>query len=384
MRQYHIKPRRRFDIMDKKVRVGIIGTGFGAKVHAPTMLDHPGFEVKAISSVARGQLDEVKKETGIETVYGNWRDMLDNEELDLVAVASAPFLHHEMVIEAYQRGYHVLCEKPMAFDARETWEMVEAQKKAQRLGFINFEFRFLPARQKVKEILSSGQLGRIMHVNYSVTFPGYQRSVSSKRGWLGQKEKAGGMLGAIGSHMFDSLLWWVDDHIESISGQLATHSPVFVDHSGEKEVRTADDSFQATGYFYQGGTFSLGLTSTSRHSIGWKLEVFGTEGTLVMAEDDKVELGIGDAPLKEVELLPELVAPEKMAEVAAKYYNAFYRSLDQIHQAITKNEIHPYLPTLENGHRVQRILDAVIKSSEEGRTVKGLLVVPTFREKNKA
>jgi predicted dehydrogenase len=356
--------------MDKKVRVGIIGTGFGAKVHAPTMLHHPGFEVKAISSVARGQLDDVKKETGIETVYGNWREMLEKEELDLVAVASAPFLHHEMVLEAYQRGYHVLCEKPMAFDTKETQEMVEAQNRAQRLGFINFEFRFLPVRQKVKEILSSGQLGRIMHANYTVTFPGYQRSISSKRGWLGQKEKAGGMLGAIGSHMFDSLLWWVDDQIESISGQLATHSPEFVDESGEKEVRTADDSFQTTGSFRQGSTFSLGLTSASRHSIGWKLEVMGAEGTLVMTGDNKVEIGIGDEPLQEVELLPDLVVPEQMTEVAARYYNAFYRSLDQVHQAVIKNEAHPYLPTFENGHQVQLILDAIRKSSEEGRTVK--------------
>jgi predicted dehydrogenase len=356
--------------MDKKVRVGIIGTGFGAKVHAPIMLHHPGFEVKAISSVARGQLDDVKKETGIETVYDNWRDMLEKEDLDMLAVASAPFLHHEMVLEAYKRGYHVLCEKPMAFDAKEAEEMVRAQKQAQRLGFINFEFRFLPARQKVKEILSSGQIGRIMHANYSVTFPGYQRSVSSKRGWLGQKEKAGGMLGAIGSHMFDSLLWWVNDSIKSISGQLATHSPEFIDESGEKEVRTADDSFQSTGSFSQGSTFSLGLTSASRHSIGWKLEVFGTEGTLIMTEDNKVEVAIGDESLKEVELLPELVAPEQMAEVAARYYNAFYRSLDQVHQAITKNEVHPYLPTLENGHQVQMILDAIRKSSEEERTVK--------------
>jgi predicted dehydrogenase len=366
------RPKKGFDIMDKKVRVGIIGTGFGAKVHAPTMLHHPGFEVKAISSVARGQLGDVKKETGIETVYGNWREMLEIEELDLVAIASAPFLHHEMVLEAYQRGYHVLCEKPMAFDTKETQEMVEAQKRAQRLGFINFEFRFLPARQKVKEVLSSGQLGRIMQVNYTAIFPGYQRAMTSKRGWLGQKEKAGGMLGAIGSHMFDSLLWWVDDQIESISGQLATHVPEFVDESGEKEVRTADDTFQTSGSFRQGATFSVGLTYASRHSIGWKLEVMGTEGTLVMTGDNKVEVGIGNEPLQEVELLPDLVAPEQMTEVAARYYNAFYRSLDQVHRAITSNEVHPYLPTFENGHQVQMILDAIRKSSEAGRTVKVL------------
>jgi predicted dehydrogenase len=355
--------------MDKKVRVGIIGTGFGAKVHAPTMLEHPGYEVRAISSVSRGRLDDVKKETGIESVYGNWREMLEKEELDLVVVASAPFLHHEMVLEAYRRGCHVLCEKPMAFDAKESKDMLEAQKHAQRLGFLNFEFRFLPARQKVKEILSSGQLGRIMHVNYTATFPGYERGINNSRGWLGQKEKAGGMLGAIGSHMFDSLLWWMNDDIQSITGQLTTHVPEFVDATGEKEIRTADDTFQTVGSFCNGSTFTVGLTYASRHSVGWRLEVFGTDGSLIMTGDDKVEVGIGNEPLQEVELLPDLVTPDHITEVAARYYNAFYRSLDQVYQAVSKNEVNPFLPTFEDGHQVQIILDAIRKSSEEGRKV---------------
>jgi predicted dehydrogenase len=355
--------------MDQPIRVGIIGTGFGAKVHAPMMIDHPGFEVVAISSVSRGHLDQVKQETGINQVYSNWKEMLDKEKLDLVAIASAPSLHHEMVVEAYRHGVHVLCEKPIAFNTSEAKEMIDSKNTADRLGFINFEFRFLPARRKVKEILSSGQLGRIIHVNYSVTLPGYGRSISSKRGWLGQKEKAGGMLGAIGSHMFDSLLWWMDDHIDSISGQLSTHVPEYVDEAGEKEIRTADDSFQTMGTFHNGSTFSVGLTSASRHSIGWRLEVFGTEGTLVMNDDNKVELGIGNEPLTEVELLPNLETPEHIKEPATRYYNAFYRLLDDLFSVITKNESSSFLATFENGHQVQRILDAVKESSETGQQV---------------
>lgn len=345
--------------MDQPIRVGIIGTGFGAKVHAPIMIDHSGYEVVAISSVSRGLLDQVRQETGINQVYSNWKEMLEKEELDMVAVASAPFLHHEMVMEAYRHGLHVLCEKPMAFNSLESQEMITARNNASRLGFINFEFRFLPARRKVKEIMSSGQLGRILHVNYSVTFPGYERAISSKRGWLGQKEKAGGMLGAIGSHMFDSLLWWMDESIQSLSGQLATHTPEFVDEVGEREIRTADDAFQVMGSFLNGSTFSVGLTSASRHSIGWRLEVFGTEGTLIMNDDNKVEIGIGNVPLNEVELLTDLITPEHIKEPASRYYNAFYRLLDDVYSAITKNEPSPFLATFENGHQVQRILDAV-------------------------
>lgn len=353
----------------KNVKVGVIGGGFGAKVHVPTFQSHEGFEVVALASVGRGRVEELKAETKIPSVYGNWQEMLEKEDIDLVSIVSAPLLHHEMVIKAYSHGIHVLCEKPFSSNTTEAIEMIKTRDAAKKFGFLNFEFRFLPARQKVKEVVASGKLGKLIHVNYQMTFPGYERSTTSKRGWLGRKEDAGGMLGAIGSHMFDSLLWWVNDDIVSVSGQLATHIPEVTAEDGAKEVRTADDTFQTMGLLSSGTTFSLGLTSVARHSRSWQLEIFGTEGTLVMTEDNKVLVGVGNKPLEEVELLPDLVVPNQMPELAGRYYNAFYRSIDTIYEAMTTGNIHPYTPTFEAGLNVQRILDAVRESNEKRRVV---------------
>lgn len=355
--------------MKSKIRVGIIGGGFGAKVQAPTFQSHYGFEVVSVASVGRGRVKELQAETGIERIYDNWEEMLANEELDLVSVASAPLLHHKMVLKAYELGHHVLCEKPFAFNTKEALEMINARDNANKHGFINFEFRFLPARQKIKEIVSSGQLGKLIHVNYKMNFPGYERAVTSKRGWLGQKDQAGGMLGAIGSHMFDSLLWWVDDQITSISGQLATHASEFVNENDDREVRTADDALQTFGTFTGGTTFSVGLASSVRHSKGWELEIFGTEGSLVMTEDKKVLVGIDNDPLKEVELMHDLDIPKGMSDLAGRYYNALYRSLDAVFQTIITNEVNPYLPLFESGLHVQKILDAVRESDEKRCTI---------------
>lgn len=353
----------------KKIRVGIIGTGFGAKVHAPVMQSHPGFEVVAISSVSRGRLDEIKAETGVENVYGNWEEMLETEDLDLVSVASAPLLHHDMVVKAFEKGKHVLCEKPMAFDAEEAEKMIQARDAAGKMGWINFEYRFLPARQMVKEIISSGKIGKVLHVNFSLNIAGYERYATSKRGWLSQKDQAGGMLGAVGSHLIDSLLWWTDGKVESVSGQLTTHVPEFVDKNGEKEVRTADDAFQAMGTFLGGGTFNIGSNIAVHHAEGWELEVYGTEGTIKMLQDDKVLVGFGNEPLEEVELEASLEIPEGMNPVAAGYFNAFYRSLDEVYKALSGDGLNPHLPVLEDGYRVQVVMDAIRRSDEEKRTV---------------
>ncbi|CAG9622312.1 Gfo/Idh/MocA family protein [Sutcliffiella rhizosphaerae] len=352
-----------------KIKVGIIGTGFGAKVHAPVMQSHPGFDVVAIASVARGRLDDIKEETGVTNVYGNWQDMLEKEELDLVSVASAPLLHHEMVVKSLEKGSHVLCEKPMSFDSNEAENMIEARNIAGKLGFINFEYRFLPARQVVKQLIDSGKIGRLMHVDFSLNIAGYERYATSKRGWLSQKDQAGGMLGAVGSHLIDSLLWWTNDKVASISGQLSTHVPEFTDENGEIEIRTADDAFQAIGNFVGGGTFSIGSNIVVRHAEGWELAVYGTEGTIKMSQDNKVLMGLGNEPLEEVALEAELPIPEGMNPVAAGYYNAFYRSLNEVHQAISENNINPDLPLFEEGHGVQRVLDAIRQSHEEKRVI---------------
>jgi predicted dehydrogenase len=358
------------NMQDKRIKVGVIGTGFGAKVHTPIMQIHPGFEVVAIASVHRGNVEDVKRETGIPTVYSDWREMLQNEPLDLVSVASAPYLHADMVLESLKQKIHVLCEKPMAFDANQSAEMVALKNKSELIGLINFEFRFLPARMKVKEILSSGKLGEILHVHYKCNYNSYLSLSTNHRGWLGQEQYGGGMLGAIGSHMFDSLLWWVGDDVKEVSGQLPIHVQKVI-KDGLEEVRTAEDSFQAIGSFVRGTSFSVDLLSASLHKANqWRLEVFGTNGTLVMTDDNRVEVAIGDRKLTEVELAPKISEPSNLSARALVYYQAFFPMLEGIYQTVKGNNLSEHVPTFEDGHRVQLILDSIRLSSREGRKVR--------------
>jgi len=354
----------------EKFRAGIIGTGFGAKVHAPMMDHHEGFEVVAVSSVSRGNVEEARKASGIENIYTDWRQMLEQEKLDLVVVASAVYLHKEMVAAAYEKGVHVVCEKPMALDVAETEEMMAERDKAGRLGLINHEFRFLPARTKVKEIMENGKLGEILHVRYQCSFASYTGLISKPRGWLGQEEKGGGMLGAIGSHMTDALQWWMNSTFKEVFAQLPIHIPSQTDDHGNTEHRTADDAFQIIGSLENGATVTLELLSAARQTEHtWRLEVYGTEGTLVMLDDNKVLLSEGNSALQEVELAAALEAPSTMPPIAARYYNGFQRALDALHETLVSGEKHPYLADFDHGHSTQKVLDAVRTSAREGRKV---------------
>lgn len=351
------------------MRVGIIGTGFGAKVHVPIFQSHPGFQVKAIASVHRKNIEEVKAMTNLDHVYNDWHEMLEQEELDLVSVVSSPDLHHSMVMAALQKGCHVLCEKPMAFDADETKEMILAQTRAGRQGYLNYEWRFLPARQKVKEILSTGEMGDILHVRYNGSFAGYNRLTTQPLGWLGKTQHGGGMLGAIGSHMFDSLLWWIGSPVTSLFGQLLHHTPSFTDENGVTEHRTADDGFIASGLFANGASFSMEFVYAKHHEGGWHFEVNGTKGTLIMKDDREVFFGKNGKPLRPIDLEPEQKAPADATEVVARYYSSFYPHIDAIYESITSGQSHPYLATFLDGHESQRLLDAVRLSAKEQKVI---------------
>lgn len=354
----------------KKFRTGIFGTGFGAKVHAPMMNFHDGFDVVAISSVSRGNVDEARSASGVANVYTDWRKMLDKEDLDLIVIASAVHLHKEMAEAAFQKGVHVVCEKPMALHTEETLEMIAARDQAGKLGLINHEFRFLPARTKVKEVLDSGRLGDTLHVRYLCSFPNYISLTTKPRGWLGRSETGGGMLGAIGSHMTDSLHWWFNSEFREVFANLPIHVPTQADANGTVETRSADDAFQVIGRLGNGATVTMELVSAARMAANsWRLEIFGSNGTLVMTDDSKVFLSTGDDPLNEMELLQDLIAPSAMPAVAARYYNGFHRALDALYETLLTGTKHPYLADFENGHETQKVLDAIRLSAKEGKKI---------------
>lgn len=350
-------------------RVGIIGTGFGGRVHAPMFQHHDGFDVVAIVSV-RGNVEAAREQSGIDNVYSDWRKMIDEEALDLVIVASAVFYHKEMVEAIFAKGIHVLCEKPMAFDSDETEDMIAARDKADKLGLINHEFRFLPARSKIKDILDDGQLGSLTHVRYELTHPIYKPLTSKRRGWLGRKEDGGGLLNALGSHAIDSLHWWTGSTLKTLMAQLNTHVPEFMDEQGNVEQRTADDGYQVIGTLGNGTTVTMSLVTAVRkmdHTA--KLEVYGEKGTLIMYDDKEVFVSNGDEPFETVDLPQDAKMPEEVPQAAARYYNAFKPMMDALYDTLETGNKHPTLATFENGQTTQNVIDAIRESEQDGKRV---------------
>ncbi|MCR8644404.1 Gfo/Idh/MocA family oxidoreductase [Paenibacillus sp. N1-5-1-14] len=347
-------------IHTKKIRVGIIGTGFGASVQAPIFQSHECYEVKALASVHRYKSDVIRQNLEGLSMYTDWVEMIANEELDLVSIASSPVHHYEMALGLLEKGMHVLCEKPMGMSAIQTLDMLDKLKASNAMGFVDFQWRLIPIRQKIKEILMRGDLGKVHYIKYQGSFSGYKQLTTNYRGWDGRKKDGGGMLFAIGSHMFDSLMWWMNQDIVDVYAELKTMIPKYEGCSGVEE-RDSDDAFTVMGHYEDGTAFHADLLYPAVRGTGWKLEVYGSEGTLLTNNDQEVLVSKGGE--FEVVQVEQIEVPSSMSMSAAPYYNGMYQMVDRIYRSISEEKVVGDVPTFQDGHMVQCVLDAIQQSS---------------------
>ncbi|SMQ80653.1 Predicted dehydrogenase [Bacillus sp. OV166] len=336
------------------MRVGIIGGGFGLKVQAPIIKIHPLMKITAVSTMKRHQLpEELLSGENPPAHYQNWMDMLYKEELELLFVSSIPIYHFEMVKYALQRGINVVCEKPFTKDSKESNELLELSKQNNAKVIIDFEWRYFSIRQKIKELIFNNAIGKLIHLEYHISSPQYQHLISNKRGWMGEKRKFGGMLGALGTHMIDCLRWLTSEEIENVNGLVYTHVPM-----GAGEYRDADDAFFIHGKMKCNTTFSLQLLSGINHGFGSNLKIFGSIGTISLSNDKTLLFGKANEQL-EVINVEQRKGPVHLTDEANAYYPAFYPFLERVYDYIVYNRIDEDLPTILDGHENQVVIDKI-------------------------
>ena len=150
----------------KKMRVGIIGTGWIADAHIGSYLRQPDVEIVAGADIIPGKAAAFFKKHGVEGVktdYASHKEMLDDESLKLDAVSICTYnrQHAEPAIYALEKGVNVLLEKPFTVTIEEAAEVMRAEKKSGKVLSIGFQPRLDPNMQMIKKIVESGELGQI-------------------------------------------------------------------------------------------------------------------------------------------------------------------------------------------------------------------------------
>ncbi len=262
--------------MGSRLRVGVIGTGFGSLVQIPAFRAHPRAEVVAVASGTPGKAGKTAKAMGIPHAFDDWTELVA-ADLDLVSITTPPAHHHAMATAAFDAGRHVLCEKPMAMSASEAEEMLARGERARRIHVVDHELRFNPNRRKVKRLIEEGFIGVPRHV--LLTAVNASRLDPAKPwGWWFDAARGGGLLGAVGSHQVDLLRYWLGD-VAAVTGTAMPVVPErpLPDGSGRRAV-TADEFSTFSLRFRSGAVGTVFLSAVATHTVGPRVEVWGDGG----------------------------------------------------------------------------------------------------------
>jgi predicted dehydrogenase len=188
----------------RKLKVGIIGTGWIAESHIESYMRMDDVEIVAGADLIPGKAEKFFKRYGLENVrlYPSHKEMLENEELDAVSVCTYNTQHAPCTIDALNKGVNVLLEKPMCVTTEEAVEICRAEKKSGKILSIGFQPRFDANMQMIKRIVQSGALGEVYYIQ---TGGGRRRGIPNST-FIEKKTAGIGALGDIGCYSLDMVL----------------------------------------------------------------------------------------------------------------------------------------------------------------------------------
>jgi predicted dehydrogenase len=343
----------------KNLRVGVIGLGIG-RGHVREFHRLPDVTVAALADPDAGRLESAGQEFAVNALYADGFEMIRQEGLDIVAVATPNAFHRDYTIAALRAGSHVLCEKPMALNARESAQMLAAARRAGKRIMINFSFRFSPQALALKKEVDAGALGEVY---FGRTVWLRRRGVPGLGGWFSRKAlSGGGPLIDLGVHRLDLALWlmgypkpvWV---MASVYDHLARDIA-----RRQKKAYDVEDLAVALIKFDNGATLELEASWAGNIKERELMEtrLLGTKGGLVHRNlnegyDFEAELFVERNGVQ-YDLTPHPPLPTVGGAMA--------------HFVDSLRNSRPHIATGDEGHTVMRLLDAIYASAAKGRPLR--------------
>src|SRR3989441_915441 len=181
--------------------IGVVGLGFG-RAHIPAFQAN-GCRVVAVCQRDVAGAKAVADRYGVPHVFERWEEMLEQAKPEIVVIATPPHLHRVIAVRALASGAHVLCEKPLAMTRAEAEAMVDAARRAGRVGMTCFNWRFAAAMQELHSRVAEGALGRILHL--ALRWLGARwADEKAAATWRMDRAQAGhGAMGDMGVHLVD-------------------------------------------------------------------------------------------------------------------------------------------------------------------------------------
>ena len=362
------------------VRIGVLGAGAWAlRAHLPGFDRDERCEVVALADPQVDLAQAAGEEFGIPTVAGDHLEVINRDDIDMIDVCTPSHTHFDLAWAALEAGKHVLCEKPVAYDFRETLRASELARSKGLKTKLGFTFRYSPAMQYMKELIDSGFIGT------PFIFNGYEQNSQ----WINpetplrqvdinadQTTIQVSSLEGYGAPIIDLAHWFVGSGFAEVIGTMRNFIPNRVVRETGKMMRmNIDDGDIFIGEYQNGAIASIqssfvtvgnypGLEARIYGSEGALIcrlvEEFGVCGTLEAAKPDSVEFKVVKVPKR----LYPTGGSDRESWRTLFYANLISNFISEILSDDNKNE-----GDFLDGARVQEVINAVEMSFRERRWV---------------
>ena len=387
----------------KKLNIGLIGAGFMGKAHVVGYSNMPKLfwpapavpVMKTVCDIVPEIAADAKERFGFEKCCTDWRDVVNDPEIDIVSICTPNNVHAEMAIAALKAGKHVLCEKPIASTLADAKAMAEAAAEAGKKGVISmnaYQYRRVPAIDLAKKFIDEGLIGDILNIRCTY-LQSWSADPNSPLSWRFQKDIAGaGTLGDIASHVID-IAQYLGGDIDQVVGMMQTYikeRPVQeggVDLLGtvkinENAVKKAVDVDDEDSFLVKFKSGAVGSIEATRNAWGRNnhitFEIHGTLGSLNWCYERLNELNVCVANVPDDRrgfrtIYTGPASPHGDITWNIPGMNIGYGELKAIEMyEFIKAVVEGYQPStnFQVGYRVERVCNAVKTSAEKGIWVK--------------
>jgi len=342
--------------------VGLLGYAFMGRAHAHALLTlghmtgPPPIRPRLVSVAGRDEAQRVEfaERFGFERHAAAWEDVVADPDVEIVENLLPNNLHAAPVIAAARAGKHLICEKPLALDAAEGRTMLDAAEAAGVVHMCAFNYRFVPAVRRAREMLEAGDLGEVHHFR-GVYRQSWGADPEREGVWRFDAAQAGGgALGDLATHVIDMSRYLVGD-IDSVAAEVATFVP----------GRTVDDAAAAAVRFANGAVGTIEATRFATGNLNrFTWEVNGSKGSLAFDLERPAELMVDGTRT--------LVNPDGWWPPGhvLGWEHTFVFELRRFLDAVAGREtVAPHGATFADGVRASEVADAIVESARDGRRV---------------
>lgn len=280
--------------MAAKIRLGIIGANvkshWASRSHFPALLAGQDFEITAVCTTKPQSAEDARKHYGAKLAFHDYREMVKSPEVDAVSVVVRVPLHYEPTKAALLAGKHVYTEWPLGRTTAEGEELAALAKQNGVMTAVGLQARVNPPLVYMKELIDSGYVGEIVACNVSLIRDGVL-SRTSGRTWQHDAALGANTLTIANGHTIDALRYVAGD-FSHVAAVVTTQVKQWFETDTKRMVDvTSPDNILVSGRMKNGAVASVHVAAVPWASSGYRMEIYGTKGTLVATSDDSPQLG---------------------------------------------------------------------------------------------